>query len=113
MVKDERFKLFVDIQREQYHMIDYEESEKTGCQVIYNDIGNLYFSSVPALCDLLNELNNENKSLKARDEDRKSYQRVLEAKIRRLKDRVKIFEKNYSTKDRQRIRDGELKGCLR
>lgn len=55
---------------------------------------------------VLNALHEEN-------ENRKAHQRTLENKIRRLKDRVKVFEKNYSLDDVQRIKDGELKGRLR
>ena len=43
------------------------------------------------LCEMLNELHKEN-------EMRKEHQRTLENEIRRLKDRVKTFEKNYSLK---------------
>lgn len=53
------------------------------------------------------------KTLRLQDEDMKVYQRTLEAKIRRLKDRIKVFEKNYGSKDIQRIKDGELKGVLK
>ena len=49
---------------------------------------------------LLNELNDENEQLKDKnkelmklDENRKEYQRTLESKIRRLKDRIKVLEK--------------------
>lgn len=63
--------------------------------------------------DCCKEIKKENKELKEENESRKEYQRILESKIKRLKDRVKIFEKHYSAKDRQRIKNGELKGCLR
>ena len=46
---------------------------------------------------LLNELHEEN-------EMRKEHQRTLEDKIRRLKDRVKTFEKHYSLNDIERLR---------
>ena len=67
------------------------------------------------MCDLLNELNdenehleehldmvrkqrdsfkNKNKELMKLDENRKEYQRTLESKIRRLKDRIKVLEKS-------------------
>ena len=38
-------------------------------------------------------LKHEIKNLEARDEDRKEYQRTLESKIRRLKERIKVLEK--------------------
>lgn len=41
--------------------------------------------------------------LNRKDMQRKNYQRVLEAKIRRLKDRVKVFEKNCSSAELEEI----------
>ena len=38
-------------------------------------------------------LENKIKNLKAHDENRKEYQRILEAKIRRLKERIRVLEK--------------------
>lgn len=38
-------------------------------------------------------LKNKIKNLKAQDENRKEYQRTLEAKIRRLKERIRVLEK--------------------
>lgn len=40
-----------------------------------------------------NQLKKENKELMKLDENRKEYQRILESKIRRLKDRIKVLEK--------------------
>ena len=51
---------------------------------------------------LLNELNDKNEQLK-------EHQRTLEAKIVRLKDRVKTFEKHYSLKDIERYK--KMDGC--
>ena len=66
------------------------------------------------MCNLLNELNDENEHLEEHldmvrkqrdsfknknnelmklDENRKEYQRTLESKIKRLKDRIKVLEK--------------------
>lgn len=59
----ERFKLQMDSissKNSQFCIIDTEQDVLT----IYNDLGSVYFSSAPALCDLLNELNDENKKLK-------------------------------------------------
>ena len=49
------------------------------------------------IADKLNKLHEEN-------EMRKEHQRTLENKIRRLKDRVKTFEKHYSLKDIERLK---------
>ena len=50
--------------------------------------------------DEINALREENRQLKCdlqalqlQDEDRKAYQRMLENKISRLKDRIKVLEK--------------------
>ena len=51
---------------DKYDIVDYYESEiktkekgvKTIC--IYNDLGDVGFSSAPQLCDLLNEMYDEN-----------------------------------------------------
>ncbi len=58
-----RFKALAN-ERDCWDIIDYDESEKINGFVIYNDLGNIYFSSAPQLSDLLNELNNENEQLK-------------------------------------------------
>ena len=39
------------------------------------------------------KLKKEIYTLRMQDEDRKAYQRTLEAKIRRLKDRIRVLEK--------------------
>lgn len=56
----ERFKLEVNPDMNQYCIIDTEQDVLT----IYNDLGCVYFTSAPALCELLNELDKENKKLK-------------------------------------------------
>ena len=40
------------------------------------------------------KLQKENEQLEQKIKDKNTYQRVLEAKIRRLKDRIKVLEKN-------------------
>lgn len=45
------------------------------------------------LINLLNNYEIENKQLEQKIKDKNEYQRVLEAKIRRLKDRIKVLEK--------------------
>lgn len=48
--------------------------------------------------------NDEIEMLKQQIEEKNNYQRLLESKIIRLKDRVKTFEKNYSLKDIERYK---------
>ena len=50
-------------------------------------------NSLKQQCNLMNELYDENEQLKQKIKDKNEYQRVLEAKIRRLKDRIKVLEK--------------------
>ena len=45
------------------------------------------------LISLLNDYDIKNKQLEQKIRDKNEYQRVLEAKIRRLKDRIKVLEK--------------------
>ena len=64
MVKKDskRFKLEIERPTDdnpQYCIIDAEQEDLT----IYNDLGCIDFTSAPALCDLLNELDTENKKL--------------------------------------------------
>lgn len=53
----------------------------------------------------MNELCEENEQLK-------EHQRTLEAKIVRLKDRVKTFEKHYSLKDIERYKKMDNCNCI-
>lgn len=56
-------------------------------------------------CEETNHKKEVISELKLKDYNRRKYQRVLEAKIRRLKDRVKVFEKNCSPSELQEIHD--------
>ena len=81
--------------------------------------------------DLLNNLDSENQTLKSdraryeeecrldifkelseKNEQLKEHQRTLEAKIVRLKDRVKTFEKHYSLKDIERYKKMDNCNCI-
>ena len=46
------------------------------------------------LINLLNNYEIENNKLTQKIKDKNEYQRTLEAKIRRLKERIKVLEKN-------------------
>lgn len=50
--------------RNEFDIIDHVESEEKDGICIYNDLGFYPFSSAPALCDLLNNLHDENEELK-------------------------------------------------
>lgn len=57
------------------------------------------------ILELLNDLSDENEQLK-------EHQRTLEAKIVRLKDRVKTFEKHYSLKDIEGYKKMDNCNCI-
>ena len=59
---NERFKLEISPSptHDQYCIVDTEQDILT----IYGDLGCIYFTSAPQLCELLNNLDKENKSLK-------------------------------------------------
>ena len=59
----ERFSLTINM-REQYDIIDNLESEKINGLVIYNDLGHHCCTATPAVCELLNQLHNENMTYK-------------------------------------------------
>ena len=75
------------------------EDHKEGSYHI-GEIGNVDVNCLNDIASRLNELyeekeklTKENKELMKLDENRKEYQRTLESKIRRLKDRIKVLEK--------------------
>ena len=65
---NKRFELTIN-SNGQCDIVDWAESKEKNAICIYNDLGNYYFSSAKALCELLNELNGENKELKRENED--------------------------------------------
>ena len=94
----ERFKLEISPSptHDQYCIIDTEQDILT----IYGDLGCIYFTSAPMLCDLLNDLDKENKRLK--DEldwsvkcADKFYDTLSSFMKRDLNDIERIFLKNF------------------
>ena len=73
-MSDEIFRL-VPNEHGQWDIYDNEESkrltEEKGypCICIYNDLGNVNFSSAPQLCELLNELSTENRQLMQKNKE--------------------------------------------
>lgn len=78
MTEKKRFKLLPN-NKDAWDIIDYEESKKIDGHVIYNDLGSIYFSSAPQLCDLSNQLNDENKQLKKTNQELYDFRLVLNA----------------------------------
>ena len=64
---EKRFELIPNLQG-QVDIIDHLESEEKNAICIYNDLGVLPFTSAPALCDLLNDLNDECEFLEIENE---------------------------------------------
>ena len=60
-----RFELQLNPQG-QVDIIDWLENKEKNAICIYNDLGVLPYSSAEALCELLNQLYDENKQLEAR-----------------------------------------------
>lgn len=60
-----RFRKVANPVTDKWDIIDEKASEKISGLVVYNDLGSLYFSSVPQICDLLNDLNDEKNSWKS------------------------------------------------
>ena len=71
MTANERFGLISNAQG-QVDIVDYVESEEKNAICIYNDLGVLPYSSASSLCDLLNQLNDENEELKKENQALKS-----------------------------------------
>ena len=63
MTENKRFELEVN-NNGQFDIVDWYESKKKNAICIYNDLGVMPFSSASSLCDLLNQLNDENEELK-------------------------------------------------
>ena len=60
---EKRFELKIN-NNGQLDIVDWYESKKKNAICIYNDLGVMPFSSASSLCDLLNQLNDENEELK-------------------------------------------------
>lgn len=60
---EKRFEIKIN-NHNQCDIIDWVESKEKNAICIYNDLGDYHFSSAKALCELLNELNDENQRLK-------------------------------------------------
>lgn len=63
MTTNKRFELEVN-NNGQFDIVDWYESKEKNAICIYNDLGVMPFSSASSLCDLLNQLNDENEELK-------------------------------------------------
>ena len=72
----------------QYEIIDYNQENLT----VYNDLGNVYFSSAMKVCELLNNLEDENKQLKVANGEMEDYLARLEEENEQLKQTIKELE---------------------
>lgn len=90
-MKDKRFRLSISHPHESYEIIDNVESEEKNALCIYNDLGCWSFSSAPALCDLLNKLDEENNELKDKYEVcNEAYLQVKEDAIKKRDEIVQL-----------------------
>ena len=87
-----RFELKANFLNGHVAIIDWVESEQKDAICIFNDLGVLPFSSAPSLCNLLNQLNDENDQLKQKVDFYKYFQkdaRELEKENEQLKEEIK------------------------
>ena len=73
---EKRFEIKIN-NHNQCDIIDWVESEEKNAICIYNDLGDYHFSSAKALCELLNELNDENQKLKKENEQLKQHNQQI------------------------------------
>lgn len=87
-----RFELKTNFLNGHVAIIDWVESEQKDAICIFNDLGVLPFSSAPSVCNLLNQLNDENDQLKQKVDFYKYFQkdaRELEKENEQLKEEIK------------------------
>lgn len=75
MTEKKRFELTMNGNEvAQYEIIDHNQENLT----VYNDLGNVYFSSAMKVCELLNNLADENEQLK---KEKDYYKRELQKEL--------------------------------
>ena len=87
-----RFELKTNFLNGHVAIIDWVESEQKDAICIFNDLGVLPFSSAPSVCNLLNQLNDENDQLKQKVDFYKYFQkdaRELEKENEQLREEIK------------------------
>ena len=92
MTENKRFELRFDTKTEQLGIIDWFESKSKNAICIYDGLGALHFSSAEKLCDLLNELNDENIELHIQNDFLKvenQHMRDLIIENKQLKQQIK------------------------
>ena len=110
---EKRFELKVN-KNNQYDIIDLVESKEKNAFCIYNDLGNYYFSSAKALCELLNELNDECEFLEIENESLEhgatKYAELYHESLKEneeLKQTIKAICKDYENHYGMDIRNAE------
>ncbi len=76
-------------QHNQYDIVDWVKSKEKNAICIYNDLGCYPFSSAKALCELLNELHEENKKLESK---LKNCEKTKRKRMRRIKHQRAVLE---------------------
>ncbi|MBQ2653337.1 MAG: hypothetical protein IJF83_07270 [Methanobrevibacter sp.] len=107
----ERFKLEVNPFEEnpQYNIIDTEQEVLT----IYNDLGCMFFTSAPALCELLNEQDDEIKKLKKENKELKRLNGLCEDQVTELRRLVHIANKYILDETSENIQEEWEKELMR
>lgn len=104
MTENKRFDLTFN-QNDQWDIIDKLESEQKNAICIYNDLGQVSFSSAPQVCELLNELHNENQEVFDSIDNRlRYYQEFLENEKRNGRESMLLQRIVDDLKDLKRIK---------
>ena len=86
---NKRFELTIN-SNGQCDIVDWVESKEKNAVCVYNDLGSYYFSSAKALCELLNELHEENRQLK---EDIDELDKKSDEKIKLIRENTRLKKK--------------------
>ena len=102
MTENNRFELTMSGNEvAQYEIIDHSQENPT----VYNNLGNVYFSSAMKLCELLNNLENEKKQLKQsykefEDECQSTFNAMNRKQNDLYRENFKLKEENEQLKQR-------------
>lgn len=99
----ERFELTINGNEvAQCEIIDHNQENFT----VYNNLGNVYFSSAMKVCELLNALNDENEQLKQQLSDCKKDEKQLSISFMEFKMQlIEVLQQNYNYAYNQRQRN--------
>lgn len=113
---EKRFEMKVN-QHNQCDIVDWVESKEKNAICIYNDLGDYHFSSAKALCELLNELHDENKELKAKVDDKEvavevECEKLMQKVFDLIEEKIEHYQKQPVLAVRIPINCEHKKSCL-